>query len=149
MGLLNKTILDKFRNGKRVPDSYKIFRSIKARLDSIAENSGEPGRAHEAIIQDLENLAYKRAVGEYAWFKDDYLWRRPHTTRYTNIRYDFSKAFEEIVRTDQCLKNFLVNAELLKIVAAYESASVDDAGKKKVFWEEVEAEIHEACAKSK
>jgi hypothetical protein len=85
----------------------------------------------------LENLAFKRSIENLAWFKDDYIWQRPHKTRTTKIRYDIAAKFNEIIRYDDFLKSFLPNAELLMMINGHN-------GK---FWQNVEDEIYECCTK--
>lgn len=142
-----REIFDLFRAGKRTPDSYKLFRAIKQKLETIADDLSPLAKDRESIVQDLENLAYKRAGQKYPWFKDSYIWKRPHMTRYTNIRYDFHETVEGIARSDNKLKDFLINCSLLEIISEYEHGEIDDDGKRAAFWTAIKEEVNDNCKK--
>ena len=112
-------ILDKFRDARRTTDSYRIFRAVKMKLEDMAMTLSKDPNEVENILEDLENIAYKRVIGEYAWMKDDYIWTRPHKSRKTKIRYDLKESVDKVVREDEFLKNFLVNVELVMLIKEF------------------------------
>lgn len=137
MNDLTKTMA-KFREGRRYGSEYKVFRAIHMRLADMATTISPKQNHKDAVIEDLENIAVKRAIDKYAWFKDKYIWTRPHKARKTYIRYDLFETFERIIREDKFLRDFLINAELLMMIDNYH----DD---KEKFWKEMEGEILECC----
>lgn len=142
-----KELLETFRNGKRIPDCYKLFRSIKSRIEEMSTDICDISKDRETLLQDLENLAYKRVCKRYAWFKDSYIWKRPHVTRYTNIRYDFGEGVDAIARSDRKLKDFMINSALLEIISEYEHCEKDADGQRTKFWESIKEEVNDNCKK--
>lgn len=115
--------LQPFRNMrllKRETEKYSIFRAIYMKLQDMAATVSPLRAEQEKIIQDLENIAVKRAIEQYGWMKDDYIWSYSHKTRKTEIRSDLKQVLENrIVRNDELLRNFLINSELLKLTSEF------------------------------
>jgi len=132
-------ILDKFRNSRRTTDSYRIFRAVKMRLEDMAMTISKNPNEVDNIIEDFENIAYKRVMEEYNWMKDEYIWTRPHKSRKTKIRYDLKEGLDKVVREDEFLKNFLINVELMMLIKEFN-------GDSEKFWKSFGGEIDE-CGK--
>lgn len=134
--------LRNLREAKRETEKYSIFRAIYMKLQDMAASITTIKAEQEKIIQDLENIAVKRAIEQYAWMKDDYIWSYSHKTRKTEIRSDLKRVLEErIVRSDELLRNFLVNSELLKLTSEFN-------GDSESFWKRIGVECDE-CSKKK
>jgi len=103
----------------------------------IAPNDEE----RERIIQDLENIAIGKAIDQYAWMKDDYIWSYSHKSRKTQIRNDMKDVFEKrIIRSDDLLRDFLINVELMTLIKEYN-------GNAEAFWQKIGVECDESSKK--
>jgi hypothetical protein len=110
------------------------------RLEDMAMTISKNPNEVDNIIEDFENIAYKRVMDEYHWMKDEYIWTRPHKSRKTKIRYDLKEGLDKVVREDDFLKNFLINVELMMLIKEFNGDSekfwkifgdeIDECGKK-------------------
>jgi len=130
------------RGPRRETEKYSVFRAIYMKLQDMAASITRNEAEQEKILKDLENLAVFRAIEQYKWMKDDYIWSYSHKTRKTEIRADMKKEFEQrIVRSDELLRNFLINVELVTIIKEYN-------GDVEAFWQKIGVECDE-CIKKK
>lgn len=130
--------LERFRNGRREADTYHIFRVLENRLSMSMLGMTRNTEDMKLLLQDLENIAYKRVAERFGSFRDDYIFLRPSKTRTTRVRYDFKAAVAEIVRTDERLKDFLLNVMLLEMC---EECNRDPTR----FWMSLRDELDETC----
>ncbi len=127
-----------FRMGRRDIVRYRGYKAIHAKLVIMSDDMGNNSAEKAGIIEDIENIAVKRAIEKHAWFQEGRGWERPRVTRQTHIRYDLFKKSSDVVRKDWAIWDFLVNSELLLMINTYNDGE-------ETFWKQMEDEIRESC----